>query len=146
MPEIPSYVEAVPAALRFSGARPEALRTMKDSEWKDLLSRGYFVHLTVPLRQVCSEDVPAWVRSKIDLNLSDNAKRFDRVKAVYRELATALLDAGTEHMVLKGFAQFPGYTEHPRLRFQGDIDLYCPPDSIFRARDALLALGYVPSK
>jgi len=33
---------------------------------------------------------------------------------------------------------------NPRYRTQSDIDLFCPPDSISRARDALLAIGYEP--
>ena len=46
--------------------------------------------------------------------------------------------------MVKGFAQEPGFSEHPRLRLQSDIDVYCPPDSIVLARDALSGLGYEP--
>jgi hypothetical protein len=79
-------------------------------------------------------------------------------------VAKAFDEIQIEHLVIKGFAQYPGYVEDPRLRMQSDIDIYCPPvncpsghspleysqpeqspsQSILRARDALQALGYEP--
>ena len=85
-----------------------------------------------------------WVRSQIDRNLADNAQRFERIKAVYCEFANALRDTGAEHLVVKGFAQSPDFVEHPRFRLQSDIDAYCPPESISRAREVLSRLGYEP--
>ena len=45
-------------------------------------------------------------------------------------------------MVLKGFAQWPDFAEAPQLRMQSDIDVFCHPHSVLRAREAILALGY----
>ena len=53
---------------------------------------------------------------------------------------------GAEHLVLKGFTHFPAFVDDPRLRMQSDIDLFCPPESIQEARDALLSIGYEPQQ
>lgn len=146
MSEMPRHITALLAALKFSGPQPEALRNLTDSEWEDLLSRWEFVRLTVLLRHVCGDILPDWVRSLMDLNLSDNAERFERIKGVYSDFVDAFGETGAQHLVLKGFTQWPGYVDHPRLRLQSDIDIFCPPESIFRARDVLLMLGYEPVK
>jgi MFS family permease len=146
MPKIPPHFTAMLQALKFREPPLEALRSLTQFEWKDLLSRWEFARLTVPLRQVCSDNVlPEWVRSQIDRNLASNRERFEHIKAVYSDLANGFGDAGAEHVVLNGFAQWPGYVQHPRFRWQSGIDLYCPPESVFPARDALSRLGYEPS-
>ncbi len=146
MPSLPSHIAAMLEALKFSGARRETLQSVTDSEWNDLLSRHNFVRLTVPLRRVCGDDLPDWVRSRIDQNIADNILRFERVKAVYLEAALALREAGAEHLVVKGFTHWPDYVEHPWLRLQGDIDLFCPPESIDCAYSSLVSLGYQSSR
>jgi SAM-dependent methyltransferase len=100
------------------------------------------VRFTLPLRQVCGDDLPGWVRVQIDQNISDNTERFERIKDVYLEIATALRDADIEHLVLKGFAQWPAYMQGPHVRTQSDVDVFCPPESIFHARDTVCSLGY----
>ena len=146
MSKVPHHFTAMLAALKFSGSHPEALRNLTHYEWEDLLSRWEFIRLAVCLRQVCGDILPDWVRSRIDRNLADNAERFERIKVVYLDFVAALRDTGAEHLVLKGFAQSPGYVEHPRFRLQSDIDLFCPPESILRAHDTLAMLGYEPEK
>ncbi len=130
------------SSLKFCDARPEDLRTLSDAEWKDILSRWRLDRFTIPLRRVCGDFLPDWVRSQIDREIVGNSGRFERIKADYSKVASAIRRAGAEHLVLKGFAQWPGFVDHPRFRRQSDIDLYCPPDSIGRARDAIAALGY----
>ncbi len=142
MRKIPPHIRAVLEALQFRGARRDALRTLTDAEWKDILSHWAWVRLTLPLRQVCGEDLPHWVRSEIDQNIADNTERFERIKKTYLEIAGALRDANLEHLVLKGFAQWPAYMQGPNVRTQSDIDLFCPPESVFHARDTLGELGY----
>jgi hypothetical protein len=145
MSEIRHEIAAVLAALRFRDPDPSALRFLDDSSWKDLLSYCDLMHLTLPLATACDEGAPAWVRTRVHMDLSHNALRFERIKATYSELAGALKTAGVEHIVLKGFAQWPDYAEDPRIRLQSDIDLFCQPDAIEHARDALVELGYKPS-
>lgn len=144
MTRVPPHVKAVLAALRFRGAQREGLRALDDAAWKDLLPLCDMMYLTIPLKQVCGEDLPAWVRSRIDLNIEDNTLRFERIRIAYLELAHALHDEGIEHVVLKGFAQSPYFAEDPRLRMQSDIDLFCLPESGSAALHALSGLGYEP--
>lgn len=144
MRDYPPHVRTVFNALQFLGAQPETLRSLSISAWEDLLSRWDVVRLTVPLRQVCSEYIPDWVRERIDDNLVRNADRFERIKAAYTECIGALRAADSEHLVLKGFAQWPTCVSDPRNRFQSDIDLYCPQSSLDQAREALTAIGYRP--
>jgi Uncharacterised nucleotidyltransferase len=144
MRRIPNYVQALLAALQFRGPQPEALQALRDSDWRKLLEFCDLAHLTLPLWRKSGDFLPHWVRNRMEQNASDNSKRFDNVKQAYLELAKALGDDQVEYLVIKGFAQYPGYVENPRLRMQSDIDIYCPSEQILRARDALLNLGYEP--
>ena len=142
MSRSPRHVTALISALSFRTPQPELLQTLDDSEWQQLLIFGDQMHLTIPLVQVFGNDCPGWVRSRIDRNIADNARRFETIKATYAEIASALRDAQVDHIVLKGFTKTPDYVPEPRHRVQSDIDLFCPPETVFRARDALFALGY----
>jgi MFS family permease len=146
MPDIPSHVGAVLSALQFCGDRREGLRSLTASEWEELLSLWQIHRLIIPLRQTCGDDFPKWVQARIDQNLADNGERLERIKADYFDFANALRERSAEHLVIKGFTLWPGFVGHPRFRFQSDIDVYCPPESIFRARDALSTLGYEPDR
>jgi hypothetical protein len=142
MTNIPHSFPAVVSALKFCNGDRRALRKLQDSEWTELLLFCDRMHLTIPLGRACPEDLPDSVRSRINQNLSDNAERFERIKAVYSQVAGALRDVDVDHIVLKGFAQWPDFAEDPRLRMQSDIDVFCHPQSVFKARDAVSALGY----
>ena len=142
MANIPHSFPVVISALKFCNADRRALRKLQDSEWRELLLFCDRMHLTIPLGRTCSDDLPYSVRLRINQNLSDNAERFERIKTVYSRVAGGLREADVEHLILKGFAQWPGYAEDPRSRVQSDIDFFCQPESVFRARDAVLALGY----
>ncbi len=144
MRRIPHFLDALLSALQFRSAHPEALQTLDESEWHDLLEFCDLAHLTLPLWRNCGNVLPGWVRGRMERNASDNAKRFERIQLVYLELAKAFADVQVEYLVIKGFTQYPGYVEDPRLRMQSDIDIYCPSNSIFRARDQLIALDYEP--
>lgn len=142
MREIPVHIASVFSALQFTDAHPEKLRGLSEAEWKDVLARWDLDRFTIPLRRGFGEFLPEWVRERIDRDIAGNTARFARIKKDYAMLAAAIGATGAEHLVLKGFAHWPGYVEHPRLRRQADIDLYCPPDSMERARGALAGLGY----
>jgi hypothetical protein len=139
MGEVPTFLMD---ALRFQEAKTEGLRNASDAEWTRVLAHWHTVRLTLPLRRAYSDEMPIWVGERVDTFLADNAARFERVKEAYLRVAKALDEAGVDHLVLKGFSLWPGYTEHPKYRPQSDIDLYCRPETILRAREALLALGY----
>jgi hypothetical protein len=138
----PRQLVAALAALKFHGAQREELRLLDEAGWSEFLALCNRMRLTILLRQNCGDELPAWVRSRIDRNIRDNRERFERLKGAYFEIASALREVGAEHLVLKGFAQSPDFVKDPSLRMQGDLDLFCPPESIFPARDALSKLGY----
>jgi MFS family permease len=141
MGELPPFLLE---ALRFQNPRTKILRRIRDDQWVRVLSDWRVVRLILPLRQVCGNELPGWVRDHIDICLNSNVLRFRRIIAEYQRAARALDDAGAEHVVIKGFSLWPGYSEHPKYRPQSDIDLYCTSETILLARDALMALGYTP--
>ncbi|HXW61041.1 MAG TPA: MFS transporter [Candidatus Acidoferrales bacterium] len=146
MPMIPTNVAAIISALQFQGGQRQALGRLTDSQWQDLFCCWEIARLLIPLRQRYGSELPEWVRSRIDRNLADNRERFERIRRAYADFAEASQARGGEHLVIKGFAQWPDFVEHPRFRLQSDIDVYCPPTSMPQVLDALHDLGYEPSQ
>ena len=142
MSSIPPYVNALLSALSFQNPHPELLRTLNDAEWEKLLVFGDQMHLTIPLVRSWNGHCPGWVISRVDRNIADNAQRFEMIKKTYAEIAQAFSEAEVDHLVLKGFTKSPDYAPDPSHRIQSDIDLFCPRENIFRARDVLVAMGY----
>ena len=140
---VPPGVRAVFEALQFEHRRTGALCRLKEAEWNTALSFCDRMQLTLALARDRGE-FPVWIRKRIDRNLADNAKRFERVKAAYLEIAAALERAGIPFLVLKGFTQVPRFTSDAKRRVQYDIDLFCPEQSVNHARDVALQLGYEP--
>jgi MFS family permease len=144
MSRLPKHAKATLDALRFTGQDTRALEGLTNTDWTGLLTQHEFVRLTLPLLQRCPDKLPPWVRARMANHVADNTERLKRLELTYSEVADAIRVAGAEHIVIKGFAQWPGYTDHPCLHAQSDIDIYCPPESLDTARDAVLSLGYVP--
>jgi hypothetical protein len=143
---IPKQVKALFAALQLRDGNTEQLQGLNDSEWKSLLSFCERSYLTFPLLQVQTDEFPSWVVAHLEKNAADNAKRFERVKRTYKEVAATLERSDVQFVVMKGFAKCPEYVSDPRLRMQSDIDLYCPGDAIHRACSALSTIGYYPDQ
>ncbi len=139
---IPAYFLALLEAMQFSKANLDAMRRLDAQEWDELLSRSDRMHLTLRLSRLPSDVLPGWVASRVQQNVSDNTKRIERIKAIYSEAAEALRRAQADHLVVKGFTQYPEYVPSPNLRMQSDIDIFCPAHAILQARDALLGIGY----
>jgi predicted MFS family arabinose efflux permease len=135
-------------AIRFQDPDKEALRKFTDTEWEKILCTWMTARIMTSYwldhRDDNSDDLPKWVGQKLDQYLADTALRFEKIKSAYSSVAKQLEDAGADHVVIKGFALFPGYTRCPEFRPQGDIDLLCPPDLANRAQEVLLRLGYMP--
>jgi hypothetical protein len=142
---IPPEFAALLSALRLRRPDTTLLKELSDQEWTSLLAFSNLAQLTLPIAQLPMMGFPDWVVEQLRTNLADNALRFERVKATYREAAEALQHAGVEHVVFKGFTQAPDYVANPRLRPQSDIDIFCPSESIDVAYSALQAIGYKPS-
>jgi len=130
-------------ALKMKQAKTSLLH-IGDHQWKQLLRFADLGHMTLPLARRSDVKVPLWVRERLDTNLRDNEARFDLVKSTYLEADKCLREARVEYAVIKGFTLAPDYVEEPWFRQQSDLDLYCGPDGIKAAQDALLAVGYKP--
>jgi len=141
-PRIPLEVRALLAALQLSQPDMAPLNKLSDEQWESLLSFSDLSHLTLAIAQLPTNEFPQWVVERLATNVSDNALRFERIKATYQEAAAALDRAGIAHMVIKGFTQSPEYVMNPRLRAQSDLDIVCTPENIEAARDALYSVGY----
>ncbi len=139
---IPEEVAALLAALQVRDPDLSLLAKLSNEAWSRLLAFCNIAHLTLPLAQLPSGDLPRWVAEELQTILTNNALRFERIKATYREAADALDREGLEHIVIKGFTQAPDYVAKPSLRSQSDIDLVCLPQDIEFARKALFAIGY----
>jgi len=135
-------------ALRFQDPDKEALRKITDAEWERILGSWSTARIMTAFRlehrDDNSDDLPRWVGQRIDQYLADTALRFQKIKSAYGRVARELKEADSDHVVIKGFSLFPGYTDRPDLRPQGDIDLYCPPETVHRSQEILSGLGYVP--
>ncbi|MGA3009033.1 MAG: nucleotidyltransferase family protein [Terracidiphilus sp.] len=142
--QIPPEFASLLFALQLGNPDTMRLKKLSDNEWTNLLAFCDVAHLTLQIAQLPIEVFPLWVVERLKTNLADNALRFERVKATYREAAKALDSAGVEHVVIKGFTQSPDYVADPRMRSQSDIDIFCPADSINAANRALQAIGYSP--
>ena len=142
MGEKPRIVDAIVSALRFRNASAEKLSSLSNLEWEEALTYADLSHLTLPLGLKWMNCLPEWVRERVNKNLSDNCKRVELIKAAYREIRATFDSANVDHVVLKGFAQCPDYAPDLNIRFQSDIDVYCPEECLSRAADALRGLGY----
>lgn len=138
----PLHISALIRALQFQNAQPDLLRRLSRGEWEQLLAYSDLARLTLILGQAWPEELPHWVQERIARNLADNTERVGLAQCTYRDAADALRAAGAEHLVMKGFAQWPYFISDLRLRQQTDLDLYCPAESLFRAHSALLSIGY----
>lgn len=142
---IPKYGLAVLQALQFSKPDTKILESLNEAGWKRVLQFCDSSQLTLILGKFCRRSLPDWVRARIDLNYSNNTKRFERLNAALFEVADSLESRNIEFVMLKGQSHSPRFTPDPQLRAQGDIDLWCLPKDVVEARNALLELGYLPS-
>lgn len=134
------------AALRLDDPKPEGLLRLPESDWNHLLEFGDLAHLTLPLVLQNKAAVPDWVWLRATQNLADNRGRSRRIADAYREIAVAFAGTGVDHLVIKGFAQYPDFAPALDMRMQSDIDLYCPRTMIPAAQEALTRLGYTADR
>jgi MFS family permease len=129
-------------AIRFQEPDLDALRKITDAEWERILRNWSTARIMTSYRLDYGDNLPFPLRQRIDHCLADIALRFQRIRSMYVAVAKELKEIDVEHVVIKGFSLFPAYTQRFGLRPQGDIDLYCPPESVHRAQDVLSELGY----
>jgi hypothetical protein len=102
---LPKEVKVLFAALQLRGGQSEQLQGLNDSEWKSLLSFCEMAYLTFPLLKVEHSGFPGWVAEQLERSAADNARRFERIKATYVEVARALEKSGIQYLIMKGFAK-----------------------------------------
>ena len=144
-PRVPREFAALMDALQLEGANTDGLRLLETEDWHKLLDLCDLAHLTLPLSRVDQTGLPDWVAHRLEVNVADNAQRFELLRAVFMEADAALRHANVPHIVVKGFTQSPAYVSDPRLRMQSDLDIFCPQDKIDAARAALMRIGYISS-
>lgn len=138
---IPRGPAAVLAALDLSGGGAGALDSLGDEDWRAALAFADRAQLTLLLGRG-GENVPEWVRERLERNLSGNCKHTERLRGALFEIAGVFDARGIEFTVLKGFAHAADFVPDPCVRVQYDLDLYCRPADVAAARDALLDLGF----
>ena len=127
---LPAGAAAALAALHFAEPRPEALARLNDRERIAGLDFCHHAGLALLVREILPE---ATAR-----DAANNLLRLRGLEATYRQLASLPV----EFVALKGITQCELFGVRPEDRAQADIDLYCPRETVERARDALMAAGY----
>ena len=112
-------------------------------------ARSTFVdrtQLTLALGLECREQLPDVVRAPIDRHLANNAERWERTQATYRELASAFDAKGSITRCSKASAIARcSFAIHATARKAISI-FYFRSDQVRRAQDAAARLGYEPIK
>src|SRR5207247_1572611 len=136
LPSERRIIGALVASLRFDRPDTKALQALDDLEWRSLLEYTDRMHVTLALASRHRDVVPEWVRERLDRNIADNAACLERDRKAYLEIASAFERAGIEVAILKGLSH-----DAP-LRPQGDLDLFCTPETAARAQEIVIGLGY----
>lgn len=142
----PAFFRAMLGALQFKNASIDAFKKLNHDEWREMLEFGDLAHLTLPLASALQQVAPGWVVEKLNSNLKDNRTRVLSTKNIYIEIAKALEKDKVEFLVMKGFTLYPDFLENEYLRFQSDIDFFCPQEMLDRACEVLIRLGYEPDQ
>jgi MFS family permease len=131
-------------ALRLTSPDLNSLHGLSEDAWQRALLFCERSQLTLALGVECRDHLPDAMRRRVDRDLANNAKRWERTQAAYGEVAAAFDAEGLEHLVLKGFSHCPEFVRDPRHRAQGDLDLLFLSDQVWRAQEVAVQLGYEP--
>ena len=140
--KIPLYGQAVLDLLQFAAPDLHRIRSLSENDWSKLLEFCDEAQLTLTVAHLAGSGLPGWVRSRIDCNRSDSAEREARLDNALVEITHRFTEEGIDFLLIKGFGHAHEFNPDASLRSTADIDLYCLPDSITKARDALVGLGY----
>jgi hypothetical protein len=138
----PPLMKAI-RSLHFQQDRRAEINSVTPDQWPALLKQTDHSQLTLPIGIRCRDYLPDFVRSRIEQNLASNAVRHQLLDAEYRLISETFRARSIDFIVLKGPSQIaPLYVSNADYRPQYDIDLYCPPDAVAAARDALTGIGF----
>jgi hypothetical protein len=140
----PQHILAALELLQFQNASADRFAFLSDSEQRQFTEWCDFRQLTLLLPYVCGSQMPAWVHERIVQTTARYELRFKRLKQELFEIVEALDASGLEFVMLKGLSHAPALTPEARFRAQGDIDLWLIGSSVYKARDVLTSMGYVP--
>jgi len=82
-PRVPREFAALMDALQLEGANTDGLRLLETEDWHKLLDLCDLAHLTLPLSRVDQTGLPDWVAHRLEVNVADNAQRFELLRAVF---------------------------------------------------------------
>ena len=142
LPGLPAGPATVLSALGFAPSSAEQLERLSDIQWLEAIEFSDRSGLTLLLAARRRENLPESIRRRTDSNFEANSRRIEKLKREYFEIAARFESLGICHILLKGFLQAPHFVPSPLLRAQYDLDLLCSPESVHRARQALLELGF----
>jgi hypothetical protein len=92
--------------------------------------------------RLASSPLPEPVRRRLDQSYADNTERLRRIRELAAAIEAGFTSACIDYVTLKGLSHT--FLPDLRDRVQYDLDYFCPQDSVYRARDLLLGLGYEP--
>jgi predicted MFS family arabinose efflux permease len=119
-----------------------AFARLDSQQYRQLLDFCDQSRLTLALAYRADTSLPPGLTLAIQQRTQDNARRWDKLRAEYERIATALQATGTDFVVLKGFSHCPDLSPDPLFRPQYDLDLYVPQPQLTMARKTALSLGY----
>ncbi len=145
MHKFDARLRAMLDALRFRNADASGLNQIASAEADELFRLSDRCQLTLPLAVRCRHGLPDPARRRLEQNLAGNAQRHEQILLTHREVMTALRSRQVEFCILKGISHWPHYVDELKYRPQYDIDIYCPPQHIGRAQEAVSELGFEPA-
>jgi MFS family permease len=141
---IPVYAQAVFDALHFSTPSFDALSSLSEANWLQLVEFSHRTQLALPFALRRRHRLPNWVADRFERDLANNKERWRRLKPVYQDLSRAFTHAELEFVVLKGFTHVPAFAVDAALRAQYDFDFLFARDHVRAAFDIARGLGYEP--
>ena len=142
---LPKAMLAVIDALRFQDSSVERMASLNSDEWSYLLPWCDGRQVTLMLPHFCPDALPLDIQHQIAQRRTNFELRLRRLQGQLADISRVLRALNLDFVILKGFTHAPDLTPDPIWRAQGDIDIWCRPDTAQDAYEALQKLGYRPS-
>src|SRR5581483_6304767 len=139
---VPGFGKAVLNALQFSDRNLFGSQSLKTDDWAKLLAFCDAAQLTFNFFNLYQSEIPDWVAVRVARNRRDAAIRQSHLDAALTEIVRRFKAAEIDFALLKGHAHSQEFGPDMLLRATSDVDLWCKPEEVGRARNELLKLGY----
>jgi hypothetical protein len=140
----PVHILAAIEAVQFREPKMKRLANLRGIERRRFFEWCDRRQLSLMLPEVCGSQLPDWVAEELQRKTASYLARYDRLTTELFEIVRAFQEANLEFVMLKGLSHAPALTPEAKWRAQGDIDFWLMGKSVFKARDVLSGLGYVP--